>query len=80
MTFSKWLETFLSEKGVDLEETLTVQGASGANWIPVSALVDAMKRTSAREQTGIKAMLVKIDFANGNVRHYLTHLAQAVAL
>jgi hypothetical protein len=77
--FGRWFDTLISEKGIDLEEVLTVEGPSGANWIPVGVLAGIIKTAPAHEQAGIKSMLVRIDFANGNVRHYLTHLAKAVA-
>lgn len=79
-TFSKWLRTFLSEKGIDLEETLEVEGPSGLNIIPIGALVVTMIGAPSHEQAGIKNMLVKIDFTNAPVRPYLTHLAKAVAI
>jgi hypothetical protein len=80
MTFAKWLDTFLSEKGIDAEEVILVEGAMGENHIPIGVLADHMKGTSPHEQKRLKAMFVKIDFVNGNVRHFLAHLAQAVAL
>ncbi len=79
--FGKWLDTFLTEKGIDREETLEVEGKMyGTNWMPISVLVAAIKVAPKHEQDAIKSMLVKIDFKNGNVRHYLTHLAKAIAL
>lgn len=77
--FGRWLDTFLSEKGIDMEETLTAEGPSGPNWIPVGCLVTMMKNAPKHEQAGIKTMMVRIDFANAPVRPYLTHLARAVA-
>jgi hypothetical protein len=78
--FSRWLDTFLSEKGIDLEDRFTVQGPEwGENDMAYEHVVDAIKRAPAHEQAGIKDMLVKIDFKNGDVRHYLRHLAQAIA-
>lgn len=77
--FAKWIDTFLSEKGIDGGEIIEAEGPSGTNWIPVDCLVQLMKGAPANEQGGIKTMLVKIDFVNGDVRKYLTHLAQAVA-
>lgn len=77
--FGLWLETFLSEKGIDLDEAIEVEGPSGLNLLDVGILVEAMKSAPAHEQRGIRAMLVRIDFAFGDVRHYLRHLAQAVA-
>jgi hypothetical protein len=79
--FCIWLDTFLREKEIDTGETLEVEAPSGTNVMPVAVLVDIMKHQApAHEQKGIKDMLVRIDFVNGNVREYLAHLARAVAL
>lgn len=80
MTFSKWLDTFLTEKGIDGEQMLLVEGSSGENHIPVACLVDLMKQAPKNEQQGIKTMIVKIDFRNGDVLDYFKHLARAVAI
>jgi hypothetical protein len=77
--FGKWLDTFLSEKGIDTEETLEVEGPSGTNWMPVGCLVEAIKGAPKGEQEGIRSMLVRIDFQNAPVRPYLVHLARAIA-
>ncbi len=79
-SFKTWLETFLSEKGIDGEQVLTVAGPSGENHIPVGCLVEAMLQAPASEQAGIKTMIVKIDFINGDVIRYFRHLAQAIAV
>lgn len=81
MSFTKWFETFLSEKCIDLDAILTVKGTSGdTNFIPVGCIVDLIKIAPTAEQFGIKSMLVKIDFVNGNVLDYFSHLARAVAI
>ena len=80
MTFTKWLDTFITEKGLDLETVLTVPGGSVPNHIPLACLVDAIKAAPTTEQTGIKTMIVKIDFCNGDVLHYFRHLAHAIAI
>lgn len=80
MTFTKWLNTFVSEKNLDTEQMFTVEGKSGANHIPLGCVLDAIKSAPASEQAGIKSMIVKIDFRNGDVCHYFKHLAQAIAL
>lgn len=80
MTFTKWLDTFTAEKGIDMEHVLTVKGASGDNMIPVGCVIDAIKSAPAREQNAIKAMIVKIDFHNAPVLPYFAHLAQAIAI
>lgn len=80
MTFDNWIDTFLSEKGIDVEHVLTVRGPSGPNRIPVGSLVDLMKQAPRHEQAGIKSMIVRIDFSNGDVLDYFRHLARAVAI
>lgn len=80
MTFANWLDTFITEKRIDTEQTITVQGRSGTNVIPVGCVLDAMKQASRKEQAGIKTTLVKIDFMNGDVLHFIRHLAQALAI
>jgi hypothetical protein len=78
--FANWLDTFLEEKGIQLDQSITVQGKSGPNYMEVSHVVDAMKRANANEQNGIKTTFVKIDFVNGDVMHFIKHLAQAIAI
>ena len=79
--FCKWLNTFLSEKCVDLTESFEVEGPCyGVNLMTYENVVEAMKIAPAAEQKAIKTMFVKIDFVNGDVRRYMRHLAQAIAL
>ena len=80
MNFSKWLDTLVEEKGYDTEDIIEVEGASGTNWIPLGCLLDAIKSASQQEKDGIKRMIVRIDFVNGNVMDYFKHLAQAIAI
>ena len=80
MNFKNWIETYCSEKQIDMEQVLEVSGRSGANCIPIGCLIESMISTSSAEQSAIKAMIVKIDFVNGDVLHYFRHLAQAIAL
>lgn len=79
MTFTQWLDTFLSEKGIDLDAPFTVEGKSGPNFMTVETVVEAMKSAPKREQEQIKTTFVKIDFANGDVMHFIKHLAKAIA-
>jgi len=83
MTFNKWIDTFLAEKGIQGDDVVTAEGDMGENVIPVQVLVDMMKQAPEREQIGIRTMLVNIDFvAPGRkpVLDYFAHLAQAVAV
>ena len=80
MNFTNWLNTFIDEKGIDTEQGFEVEGPSGANWMTYGIVIEAIKQAPANEQAGIKATIVKIDFANGDVCHFFRHLAQAIAI
>lgn len=73
--FYDWFTRFLEEKGIDLAEPVT--GKDGVQ-LQIGDVCQAICDTSADEQRKIKDTLVKIDFANGDVYHYLRHLAQAL--
>ena len=76
MTF---FETFFSEKDLT-DEVYTVTSANGTpNIIPSSVVIEAVKRTKGEEAQKIEAILRKLDLANGNIHHFLKHLAQALA-
>jgi len=78
-TFTKWLDTLIEEKGIDLERNIEVDGPSGLNIMPLSMVIDAIKATGSNEQAQIKNTLVRIDFANGDICHFFNHLAGALA-
>ena len=80
MTFNKWIDTLISEKNIDPETLIEVEGASGTNIMPLQVVIDAIKSTTRNEQAAIKMTLVKIDFCNGDIMHYFTHLAGALAI
>lgn len=77
----QYLNDLINEKdGIDMETVMNVEGPSGSNFIPLDCLVAAILQAPASEQSAIRTTLVRIDFANGDVMHYFTHLAQAIAL
>lgn len=78
--FAKWLDVLVAEKGIDTTAVFTVEGPSGANFMAYANVIAAMKSAPTHEQKRIKSMLVRIDFVNGDVRHYLRHLAAAIAV
>lgn len=79
-TFNQWLDTFLAEKGIDLDAPITVDGDSGQNHMTVENVVDAIKVTTPAEQEKIKTVIVRIDYHNGDVLHFFRHLAKAIAI
>tara|TARA_R100000808_G_scaffold502_1_gene2538 strand:+ start:1120 stop:1365 length:246 start_codon:yes stop_codon:yes gene_type:complete len=77
MTF---FETFFAEKNLS-EKTYTVTSAKGtANIIPSTTVIDAIKRTKGDEAKQIENILRQLDFANGNIHHFLQHIAQGLAV
>lgn len=80
MRFNKWLDTLIEEKEIDDTIVFEKPGPSGANFIPLAMVLEAIKGAPDHEQRGIKTMLVKIDFVNGNIVDYFNHLADALAI
>lgn len=78
-TFDEWLDMFISEKEIDTDTIIEVEGPSGLNIMPVGVVIEHIKITTPEEQHQIKDILVKIDFFDGDVLHFFRHLAQAIA-
>jgi hypothetical protein len=69
----KYLETLIEEKGFDLDTELEVEGHIG---LTCEMLIDFICTPDmAAYHKSIRDTLVKIDFHNGDVFHYLKHLA-----
>lgn len=81
MTFNQWIDTFVAEKGIDLDHTFEIEGGDwGTNFIPVAVVIEHMKITTPAEQKQIKNVIVKIDFANGDILDFFQYLAKAIAI
>jgi hypothetical protein len=79
MSYNKWLDTFIEEKGIDLEDTFELKHSDGTtHTMPYGVVVEHIKIASSEEQKQIKEVVVKIDFKNGDVRHFLRYLGQAI--
>ena len=50
------------------------------NFIETDMVIAKIKTTQGEEAQKIETVLRKIDFANGNVHHFLNHIAQAMAV
>lgn len=74
-----YLNNLIEEKGLDTEEIIEVEGASGTNFIPLGVVVEHILIAPDHEQKQIRNILVKIDFQNGDVMHFFNHLAKAIA-
>ena len=76
----KYFEDFFSEKDL-AEKIYDVHSANGTpNVIPTSAVIAAIKSTQGNEAKAIENTLRQIDFYNGDVHHYLEHMAQGIAI
>ena len=67
----KYLTVLIEEKGKSLDDTINLDGHFGLTYGMLVAFIESMEMYHAT----IKATLVKIDFMNGDVFHYLNHLA-----
>jgi hypothetical protein len=78
--FSRWLDTLVSEKGLDRDHTFEVQDAEGTtHWIPLSVVLSFAKVAPKHEQAGIKNMVVRLDFRAAPLLPYFEHLAKGLA-
>lgn len=79
-TYEQYITALFEEKRIDLEQTLEVEGPSGTNFMPASMVVDAIKNAGHNERPAIRQTFQKIDFHNGDIMHFVRHLAQALAI
>lgn len=77
--FNKWLDTFIEEKGIDLQQVIEIKTENNTHYFELGNVIDNIKTTTPEEQADIKDMIVKIDFHNADVVDYFKHLAQALA-
>lgn len=77
-SFNQWLDTFIQEKGIDLDYTFTIEDEGITHIFELGNVIENIKTTSKEEQNAIKDMIVKIDFYNGDVVDYFKHLSKAL--
>ena len=69
-----YLVTLIEEKGQSVENTIKIDGHFGLTW---EMLLDYIE-SAPQYHKQIKETLVKIDFLNGDIFHYLTYLANGM--
>ena len=77
--FKKWLDTFIEEKNLPMEDTFTINKNGTLNIMSYKTIYEHILIANKKEQEQIKTMIVKIDFINGNVLDFFKHLGQAIA-
>lgn len=76
-----YITTYFKEADVDRERMYEVESENGTmNLIQSGNVIDTIKQTSGPERTEIANVIRKIDFANGDIHHFLKHLAGAMAM
>ena len=79
MTTQQYLETFFQEKQLP-EVNWELTGPSGTNFISNEVVIEHILHAPLHEQKQIANVIRKIDFMNGDVNHFLKHLAGALVI
>jgi len=70
-----YLTTLIEEKGKSIETTIDIDGHFGLTY---EMLIDYIDQKAKNYHSEIKNTLVKIDFMNGDIFHYLDFLANGM--
>lgn len=79
MTFNKWIDTFLEEKGIE-GNIFKVDHNDMVHYVEQDKLIEFIKTIPTEQKNQIKSTFVKIDFANGDCLHFLNHLANGYVI
>ena len=76
---TKNLKMFFDEKDLPLESWDIMSKNGTMNYIDNEVVIEHILVSPESEKKQISNMITKIDFMNGNVNHFLKHLAGAIA-
>ena len=74
-----FITTFFAEKNLD-DRIYEVESEGTLNLISTENVIERIGCTSGAERQQIENILRELDFRNGDVHHFLQHLAQAMAI
>lgn len=77
--FNKWIDTFIEEKGIDLQKVIEIKTEKNTHYFEIGNIVENIKATTLEEQSTIKDTIIKIDFYNGDILDYFKFLAKILA-
>lgn len=78
MTAQQYLTVFFEEKQIQ-HETFEITDNSGiTHFLDTQVVIESILSTCEAEQTQIADILRQIDFRNGDVNHFLKHLANGL--
>jgi len=75
---TEFLRRFFAEKDIP-PRIFEVSGGENNHTIPNTVVVEAIAGTQGEERRKIEETLRKLDFANGDINHFLEHLAEGLA-
>ncbi|WP_214482943.1 hypothetical protein [Bacillus sp. SM2101] len=71
---SKYIQNFFNEKVIPYK-MFEIKTDKAVHFIDNEEVIELIRNCSEHEQRAIAYMLKKIDFKNGDVNHFLEHLA-----
>lgn len=80
MEFNKWLDVFIEEKGIEREEHFCIETKETLHIVQIDIVLDYLKNLPEADKKITKDTLVKIDFQNGDVKHFLKYVAKGIAI
>jgi hypothetical protein len=79
MTSATYLARFFEEKNL-ADRTYEVAAPDGTmHLIPTACVIEAIHHAPTGEQDKIAGIIRQLDFRNGDIHHFLNHLAGALA-
>tara|TARA_R110000824_G_scaffold332656_1_gene519272 strand:+ start:53 stop:304 length:252 start_codon:yes stop_codon:yes gene_type:complete len=77
--FKNWIDTFIEEKDLPMEDTFTIDKNGTMNIMSYKTIYEHMLIANDQEQEQIKNMIVKIDYMNGNILNFFQYLGKLIA-
>ena len=80
MKTKQYLKTFFEEKNLPFESWEIEDERGSLHFINNEVVIENIIAAGLEEQSQIVDTIRKIDFANGNVNHFLQHLAKGLVV
>ena len=79
MIQKSYLDLFFEEKEIH-SKIFEIEAKGTTHFVENDFVIELIKKTPASEKKQIENILRKIDFANGDVNHFLEHLAKGYVM
>ena len=74
-----YFRKLIEEKGLE-DEIIEVDHNNTTHLIEMTVLIELMEKASPKEKKFIHDTLFRIDFLNGDIMHFLNHLAKSYVI